>query len=66
MLSRIAQAGEEKVLQVLSQEEDSSQATVSPNDSVKVRLSMKWQVTARGLSATWRRTVVSNFLITAS
>lgn len=50
------QAGEEKALQAIRLEDDSSQATLPLPNEHKPHLSMKWQVTAKGLTAIWRKT----------
>lgn len=55
------QAGEEKALQAIRLEDDSSQATLSLHNEYKPRLSMKWQMTSKGLSATWIKLIPSNF-----
>jgi hypothetical protein len=49
------QAGEAKALHVIKLEDDSSQATLSTYYAYKPRLSMKWQVTTKGLRAVWRK-----------
>lgn len=53
------QAGEEKALRVMRLEDDSSQATIAPHIDIeiKTRLSMTWQMTAKGLRATWQKTL---------